>query len=343
MRLRLFGRLAMLSTLSPGRIDGSKIEHALHAIVPPLGGARYKGQSGRIGVVGGSLEYTGAPFYAAISALKLGADLSHVFCEASAGSAIKSYSPELIVHPILRSSESCADSQIAADDVVRWFRALDALVVGPGLGRDPALIATCAHVVRAAAEHGLPTVIDADGLRVVLDDPTIVLGERAVFVLTPNRAELARLFDKLVPMVERLVDAEDDSALAAETRTRQVAERLGPNVTLVVKGATDLIFDGGALLSVAVTGAPKRSGGQGDVLAGTLATWLAWSHADGAAAIAESAGVRPAALAAHAACTLTRQFARTAYSVHKRSMTAPDLIDAIGTTFEAWHPAPENE
>lgn len=32
---------------------------------------RHKGQSGRIGVVGGSLEYTGAPYFAAISALKV--------------------------------------------------------------------------------------------------------------------------------------------------------------------------------------------------------------------------------------------------------------------------------
>jgi ATP-dependent NAD(P)H-hydrate dehydratase len=49
-------------------------------IVPQLDNDRHKGEAGRIGVVGGSLEYTGAPYFAAISALKVGADLVHVFC-----------------------------------------------------------------------------------------------------------------------------------------------------------------------------------------------------------------------------------------------------------------------
>lgn len=47
------------------------------------------------------LRYTGAPFFAAYTALRLGADLSHVFCTEAAGVPIKSYSPDLIVHPML--------------------------------------------------------------------------------------------------------------------------------------------------------------------------------------------------------------------------------------------------
>lgn len=35
-----------------------------------------------------------------------GADLSHVFCTKDAAPVIKSYSPELIVHPILEESYS---------------------------------------------------------------------------------------------------------------------------------------------------------------------------------------------------------------------------------------------
>ena len=57
----------------------------LRLLVPPLASSRYKGQAGKVGVLGGCLEYTGAPFYAAISALKLGADLSHIFCDEQVG------------------------------------------------------------------------------------------------------------------------------------------------------------------------------------------------------------------------------------------------------------------
>jgi ATP-dependent NAD(P)H-hydrate dehydratase len=69
--------------------------------VPQLTNNMHKGEAGRIGIIGGSLEYTGAPYYAGISALKVGCDLVHIFCPASAAIPIKSYSPELIVHPLL--------------------------------------------------------------------------------------------------------------------------------------------------------------------------------------------------------------------------------------------------
>ncbi|XP_036156309.1 ATP-dependent (S)-NAD(P)H-hydrate dehydratase isoform X5 [Myotis myotis] len=102
-------------------------------IIPPLTTKKHKGQDGRIGIVGGSQEYTGAPYFAAISALKVGADLSHVFCTREAAPVIKSYSPELIVHPVL-------DSPDAVHEVEKWLPRLHALVVGPGLGREEALL-----------------------------------------------------------------------------------------------------------------------------------------------------------------------------------------------------------
>ncbi|XP_034521369.1 ATP-dependent (S)-NAD(P)H-hydrate dehydratase isoform X1 [Ailuropoda melanoleuca] len=102
-------------------------------IIPPLTSKKHKGQDGRIGIVGGCQEYTGAPYFAAISALKVGADLSHVFCTREAAPVIKSYSPELIVHPVL-------DRPSAVSNVEEWLPRLHALVVGPGLGRDDTLL-----------------------------------------------------------------------------------------------------------------------------------------------------------------------------------------------------------
>lgn len=60
---------------------------------PPLKYDSRKGENGRVGVIGGSFEFTGAPYYAAISSLKVGGDLAHIFCSKSASVAIKSYSP----------------------------------------------------------------------------------------------------------------------------------------------------------------------------------------------------------------------------------------------------------
>lgn len=56
-------------------------------------------------MIGGSFEYTGAPFYAAISTLRGGGDLAFIFCSKASAIPIKSYSPECIVFPIISCSE----------------------------------------------------------------------------------------------------------------------------------------------------------------------------------------------------------------------------------------------
>lgn len=54
-----------------GMADRSaELERALHQLVPPLDSSGHKGQSGKIGVVGGSLEYTGGAL-----AVRIGAPL----------------------------------------------------------------------------------------------------------------------------------------------------------------------------------------------------------------------------------------------------------------------------
>lgn len=98
-----------------------KLLTIFRTIIPKLSNGKYKGQYGRIGVIGGSLEYTGAPYFAAISAIKVGADLSHVFCHADAATVIKSYSPDLIVHPVL-------DREDAVDQIKPWIDRLHVVV-----------------------------------------------------------------------------------------------------------------------------------------------------------------------------------------------------------------------
>lgn len=90
-----------------------------------------------------------------MSAYLVGADISHVFCERKAASVIKSYSPDLIVHPYLRGNEGDAAA------VEEWLPRLHVLVVGPGLGRASATQSTTEKVIRAACAAKMPLVIDA--------------------------------------------------------------------------------------------------------------------------------------------------------------------------------------
>lgn len=44
---------------------------AIRRLIPPLSYSARKGQMGRIGILGGSADYTGAPYYASLSSLKV--------------------------------------------------------------------------------------------------------------------------------------------------------------------------------------------------------------------------------------------------------------------------------
>ena len=99
------------------------VHQKVRQIVPSLTSDLYKGKCGRICVFGGCIMYTGAPYFAAISALRAGADLVHVMCEREAGQVIKSYSPELIVHPIL-------DTEYALEEIDQWMPRFHAVVLG---------------------------------------------------------------------------------------------------------------------------------------------------------------------------------------------------------------------
>ena len=116
---------APTSSSSPtGTIPRSQsIHQKVRQIVPSLTSDLYKGNCGRICVFGGCIMYTGAPYFAAISALRAGADLVHVMCEREAGQVIKSYSPELIVHPIL-------DTEYALEEIDQWMPRFHAVVLG---------------------------------------------------------------------------------------------------------------------------------------------------------------------------------------------------------------------
>ena len=63
----------------------------LRQLAPRMDGSTHKGQSGRIGVIGGSKDYTGAPYYAGMAALRTGAELVYLFTERGAATAIKTY------------------------------------------------------------------------------------------------------------------------------------------------------------------------------------------------------------------------------------------------------------
>lgn len=168
----------------------------------------------------------------------------------------------------MRSSSGSPGSDEAptpiADRIIALLPRLHVLVIGPGLGRDPLMHATCALVIRAARQRGMPLVLDADALLLVAKQPELVRGY-GLAVLTPNVVEFARLGKAL-----GVGEGEGVEGLARE---------LG-GVVVLQKGGVDRIAGGGegegGVMEVDLKGGRKRSGGQGDTLTGCVATFLAW-------------------------------------------------------------------
>jgi len=295
-----------LSNLQEG-----ELLQATRALVPRLTNAMHKGECGRIAVFGGCVMYTGAPYFAAISALKVGADLVHVFCERDAGSVIKAYSPELIVHPIL-------DQEYGIEDIDVWLPRLHCVVLGPGLGRNQSTLGRMSLVVDKAKGLGIPIVLDADALWQVNANPSLVQGYTRA-VLTPNAMEFSRLV-KAVLDRDVAPSSNPDPGLVAE-----VATALG-HITILHKGLKDVISDGKDTVECGAAGSPRRCGGQGDLLAGALATFVHW-------ALTLTSPPASLLLAAWGASRLTRGCGEVSFGAVGRAVTTSDMVDAIHPVF----------
>jgi NAD(P)H-hydrate epimerase len=202
----------------------------------------HKGDFGRVLVVGGG-PYTGAPALSAQSALRAGADLAYVACPETVADGIQGYSENLIV-------EAQPGPQLTPANVSGLLEAasgMDCVVVGPGLGAaDP----TIAAVAEFLSRFDGTAVVDADALRAVPDVET-----EATLLCTPHQGELERMGG------ETAADPDERADLASS-----FAAELG--VTLLVKGAYDVVTDG-ERTRLNRTGNPGMTvGGTGDVLAG---------------------------------------------------------------------------
>eukprot|EP00249_Psilotum_nudum_P019021 c27066_g1_i1 orf=346-1350(+) len=333
-------------------MGNSKLESilpALQAIVPALSHDRHKGEAGKIAVIGGCREYTGAPYFSAISALKVGADLSHVFCTQGAATVIKSYSPELIAHPVLKESYDLEgdgrETHVKMlDEVNKWMPRFDCLVIGPGLGRDSFLLECVGEIICLAKQNNIPVVIDGDGLFLVTNHPELVCGY-PLAVLTPNVNEHKRLLEKMIGQdsddsgIQQKVSGED-----LPGQLKNLAMRMG-GLTIVQKGSEDCISDGHTVFTSDFFGSPRRCGGQGDVLSGSVAVFLAWARnffvkgSDAAKQLVEERlSKNPAVVGSVAASLLLRKSALEAFKHHKRSMVTTDIIEYLGSSMEELFP-----
>ena len=151
-------------------------------------------------------------------------DLSHVICSPTAAGAIKSYSPDLIVHPILSEEYVVLELGCPVRRLTHGYQRrrrdslrpeleallsrLHVLVIGPGLGREEYMQKFARLALDIAKEQGMFLVIDADGLFMVGNHLNSIRGYRRA-VLTPNVVEFKRLSGEVVRTEPHVLSIED--------------------------------------------------------------------------------------------------------------------------------------
>jgi hydroxyethylthiazole kinase-like uncharacterized protein yjeF len=217
----------------------------------------HKYRAGFVAVLAGSADYPGAAWLATQAAYRSGAGYVRLLMNADAAAGIRSRLVETVLEEIGpggRLVDPEPALQALSDERI------GSMVVGPGLGRDPATLVAAKEVVLRST---VPGVLDADGL-FAFAGAADALKERTGLVLTPHMGELASLLE--VPIAELAESALLAARRAAET-TGQVVLLKGPS-TLVVAPTGDT--------RVIVQGPPQlASAGTGDVLSGVIGTLLA--------------------------------------------------------------------
>ena len=211
----------------------------------------HKGQNGRLLVIGGSSSYYGAPYLASKGA---GYIVDLVYLAMPPEPAGRITDPDLILRPFPGGNFSTEH----LDGLLELAEKVDAVVIGPGIG----LAKETKEFVRAfVARCEKPMVIDADGLKAIAEDLSVLSGR--TFVLTPHAGEFKALFGVKPP---------ENLAERAEV-VKEKAREIGGVVLL--KGPLDVISDG-KTWKYNRTGNPgMTTGGTGDVLAGLVGALLA--------------------------------------------------------------------
>ena len=224
-----------------------------YELLPKRNAYSNKGSYGKLFVISGSKNMTGAAWFCAGSAYRCGTGLVAVLATApQVVKTIQSKLPEAVI--INWNNEEFRS--IIRDRV----KSSDAVVCGPGLGTDEA---ACELVRTVLETDDRPVVLDADALNIIAGEQWHGLLKRNM-IITPHLGEMARLTGKTIDEIQ-----EDLPGTAAE-----FAGQTG--VTVILKDAVTVIADEQGIFYVNSSGnSGMATAGSGDALSGIVGAMYA--------------------------------------------------------------------
>ncbi|HID71893.1 MAG TPA: NAD(P)H-hydrate dehydratase [Thermoplasmata archaeon] len=264
-------------------------------LLPELKKDTHKGMRGAVLVIGGG-PFSGAPVLSALGASQSGIDLIHLAVPHKIFGAVISFSPDFIVHPLRKPEHIFSLSHLP--DVLPTLKNMDALVLGPGLGRAQDTLQAVMKLLETEKGKGqwefsksIPCLLDADALFAIAENLPKFLKLRnksknlllEPLVLTPHEGEFKRLLKRIKVSEEDIRSAYSGKefnilGLSTELKEKIVETKLVARkiqAVILRKGPVDIITDG-YKTRLNFSGTPAMAvGGTGDVLSGICGGLLA--------------------------------------------------------------------
>jgi NAD(P)H-hydrate epimerase len=279
------------------RVLGNDVRRSL----PTRPQTAHKYSVGKVFVLGGSRNFTGAPTLAALSVLRAGAGAVVLGVPASIHPMLVRKLTEVILLP-LPETESGTIAASALASVLEKCAWADAVALGPGLSRNAETDALLLNVLN---DCRAPVVLDADGLSALAGKTGILRERPGPTILTPHTGELGRLIGHPAEEIElRRVEIARESARKLHSI---LVLKGSPTVTAIPKGVTYLNSTGNPGMATI---------GSGDVLTGVIASLLAQ-------------GMDPATAAWSGVWIHGRAGDLSADRLGQRSLMAGDILEAI--------------
>jgi len=208
-------------------------------------------------IVGGSIDYYGAPLLAGLGALNSGADLVYLYVPECNFDVSRSMYPDFIV----KKYPGEFLTERSASGIVNFGKDCDSVLIGPGLSENEKVLEGVLEIIQ---NLHIPTVLDAEAIHALKKVEKFPLQQP--IVITPHHNEFRDLIDREIDVEER-----DSKSIIL---LRSISMDLHINVLL--KGVIDYVSSEEGNVEVNDTGnAGMTVGGSGDVLAGVVATLLA--------------------------------------------------------------------
>lgn len=213
-----------------------------------------KGTYGKVAVIAGSKNMSGAAYLCGKAAYSTGVGLVKIYTHESNRMVLQSQLPEAI----MLTYHDYEGALACIEDAMKWATVI---VVGPGLGIDSTSERMLYELLMSAE---VPLVLDADALNILSNNMELLEASSAQMIITPHMKEMSRLIGK---SVSEITANRFDIA-------KKFAKKSG--ITLVLKDAKSIVTNGGEQLYINLEGNNGMStGGSGDVLAGIIAGMLA--------------------------------------------------------------------